>query len=73
MIKSKLVQNVYGKIRIIELAGVRHYVKRTNLKTWVVSDNQILTLDSMVKLNGEYHFDTLNDLHIAATKQFGAN
>jgi len=65
--KSKLINGVYEKIRIIEnwKDHKRLYVKRTRLKTYVVSTSEKLTLDSMVEINGEYHFDTLPQLHNA--------
>jgi len=68
--KTKLVRGVYGRIRIVEINGVRHYVKHPQGKSWVVSDAQRLTLDSMVSINGEYHFRTLHDLHLALTVQY---
>lgn len=66
MHKSKLVNGVYGKLRIIENWNnhKRLYVTRTNLRTYVVSTGS-LSLDSMVEINGEYHFDTLAQLHSA--------
>ena len=54
-----------GKVRTIELAGVRHYVHKTNLRTYVVSTTALLTLESMVQINGEYHFNTLQELYKA--------
>ena len=65
--KSKLVQGTYGKVRIIEgLYGRdRSYVKKTNLNTYVVSKSSTLTLDSMVEIDGEFHFSTLKQLHEA--------
>lgn len=66
MIKSKLVQSVYGKQRIIEHPVLgRLYVKRTNLRTYIVKDSQYGGLDSMVEFGGDYHFDTLKQLHAA--------
>lgn len=54
---------VYGRVRTIEYEdGRRLYVKRTNLKTYVVSTNRFMTLESMVSVAGEYHFRTLRDL-----------
>ena len=49
MIKSKLVKIACGKIRIIEgyKNYTRLYVKKTNLKTYAVSDNIRLSFDSM--------------------------
>ena len=67
MIKSKRVAGVFGKMRVIEnWQGLRRvYVKRTNVKTYVVSDAPRLTFDSMVAVNGEFHFGTLKELHAA--------
>jgi len=67
MIKSKLVQSTYGKVRVIESSRdkVRYYVSKTSEKTWVVSCFPFLTLESMVEVDGEFHFGTLKDLHEA--------
>jgi len=68
MIKTVLKQGVYGKIRIIEnypAQGVRSYVHKTNLKTYVVSSDVRLTLDSMLEVDKNYHFSTLKELHTA--------
>ena len=66
-VKSKLVHNGYGRIRVIEgWHGLRRlYVKRTNLHTYVVSDSERLSFDSMVEIDGLYHFGTLAELHRA--------
>lgn len=71
MIKSKLVKSVYGKQRIIEnYAGYERLyirkIKRTG--TWIVSDNERVSLDSMMEIAGEYHFSTLAELHNALNK-----
>jgi len=65
MIKSKLVPTIYGPRRVIEnyKDHARLYVMRTNLKTYVVSTASQLSLDTMVKIAGEYHFSTLKQLH----------
>ena len=67
--KSKLAIGCYGKVRVIEnYAGIRRlFVKRTNLKTYVLSTSERLSLDSMFPVNGEYHFATLKELHGALT------
>lgn len=67
MYKSKRVPSVYGKIRVIEnWKGIRRlYVKRTHVKTYVISTAECLSLDSMIEVNGDYHFNTLTDLHNA--------
>ena len=68
LIKSKLVPTAFGKQRVIE--GYNGYkrlycrrVKRTG--TWIVSDNERVSLDSMMEIAGEYHFSTLAELHEA--------
>ncbi len=67
MVKSTLKRSVYGNRRVIEgyPGHARLFVKRTNVKTYVVSTSEQLTLDSMVMINGGYHFDTLKELHVA--------
>lgn len=67
MYKSKRVPSVYGKMRVIEnWNGIRRlYVKRTNVKTYAVSTSERLSFDSMIEVNGDYHFNTLADLHNA--------
>ena len=65
--KSKLVPGVYGRVRIFD-STPRLYVKKTNIRTWVVSTSERLTLDSMVSVGGEYHFSTLGDLHWAVAE-----
>lgn len=71
MIKSKLVKSIYGQQRSIE--GYRGYkrlyvrkIKSTG--TWIVSDNERVSLDSMIEIAGEYHFSTLAELHAALNK-----
>ena len=68
--KSKLVQGVYGKVRVVDGWRVhsRLYVKRTSVKTYVVSTSESLSFDSMVSIGGEYHFDTLKQLHSALSR-----
>lgn len=65
MVKSTLKRGVYGRVRVIE--GFRNmarlYVKRTNLRTYVVSVSPHLALDSIVQFDGEAHFSTLRELH----------
>ena len=63
----RLVAGIYGKVRIVEgLPGYgRLYVKRTNVKTYVLSESERLSLDSMVELGGEYHFTTLKAIRLA--------
>ena len=70
MTKSVLVQGVYGKVRVInDYLGIKRlYVKRTNIKTYVVSTSETLSLDSMIEINGEFHFFTLKELHNALEK-----
>lgn len=64
MIKIQNKQGVYGKVKVVEgyKDYPRLYVKRTNIKTYIVSQTQVTNLDSMVKVNGEYHFSTLKEL-----------
>ena len=64
MIKSKLVQSTWGKRRIIEnYKGIKRlWVKRTNIKTYVVCTSESLTLKGMIEINGNYHFNTLLDI-----------
>ena len=71
MIKSKFAPTVFGRVRVIEgWRGFRRlYVKRTNLRTYVVSFNPTLSMDSMVDVAGEYHFSTLEQLHKALNAQ----
>ena len=52
--------------RFIGTDGSYYYVLKTNLKTWVVSTQAPMSLDSMVEVAGEYHFCTLRDLKAAA-------
>jgi len=69
MIKSKRIQGIYGKVRVVEINGTRHYVKKINsTKTWIVSSSENLTLDSMVEIDGQFHFNTLKDLHYSLNK-----
>ena len=68
--KSELKQGVYGRVRVVE--GFkdygRLYVKKTNLRTYVLSTSETLSFDSMVEVNGNYHFGTLKELHAALIK-----
>jgi hypothetical protein len=36
------------------------YVFRTNLGTWVVASEPVLTLDNMIEIDGQYHHATLD-------------
>lgn len=68
MIKTKLVSSIYGKQRIIEkYKGYRRlYVKKIKRTgTWIVSDKEQVSLDSMIEIKGQYHFATLKELHTA--------
>lgn len=61
MIKSKLRKTPYGNSRTIEGNGHRYYIHKTNIKTYVVSSSIVLTFDSMVEVNGEFHFRTIKE------------
>jgi len=65
--KIKTVRGVYGTTRIIEgLSGYRRlYVKKTRARTYVISKDEALTLDSLVELKGEFHFNTLKEINAA--------
>lgn len=52
-------------VRYFERDGVRHYVKKTNLRTYVVATSYPFGLDEMVEIGGEYHFATLRELREA--------
>ena len=67
MIKSKLIPTTWGKRRIInDYKGInRLWVKRTNIRTYVVCTSESLTLKGMLEINGDYHFSTLKELHAA--------
>ncbi|MDY0144194.1 MAG: hypothetical protein RBR97_20115 [Bacteroidales bacterium] len=72
MIKSKLVKSVYGKQRVIEgYEGYRRlYVKKIkSTGTWIVSDNERVSLDSMIEIKGQYHFATLKELHATLNRK----
>ena len=69
MIKSKLVKSVYGKVRVI--VGYKDYDKLYVFKqkgAYMLSTNRRISLDDMVKINGEYWFSTLRELHMALNK-----
>lgn len=55
-------------IRYFEIGGVRHYVKKTSIRTYVVATCWPFTLDDMVEIGGEYHFSTLAELRAAIEK-----
>lgn len=65
ILKSKMIKSVYGKVRIIENYNgyKRLYVIRTNIKTYILSENIRYNLDDMVEVNNNYHFSTLKELH----------
>ena len=65
MHKSKRVASVYGKVRVVDgwQGHRRLWVKRTNIKTYVLSSSERLSLESMVSVGGKYHFNTLKQLH----------
>ena len=67
MARMRVAPSVYGKERIVEgYCGYdRLYVKRTNVRTYVLSDNIRLSLDTMIAINGQYHFNTLQDIRVA--------
>ena len=69
MIRSKLVPGTFCKVRIVDINGVKHYVKRLNTigvgRSYIVSTSQHFNLDNMVEIDGSYHFRTLSDLHDA--------
>ena len=67
MINSKLKRGVWGKVRVIEGYGNcrRLYVKRSNLKTYVVSTAERMTFYTLLEIDGEIHFRTLSELHTA--------
>lgn len=62
--------HVYGKRWVIEgFPGYRRlYVHRTNVGSYVVSDSEHLSLDSMLEIDGEYHFGTLKQLKAALAR-----
>jgi len=71
VIKSKLVKSVYGKQRIVEnYAGYKRlYIRKIkSTGTWIVLNNERVSLDSMMEIAGEYHFSTLAELHNALNK-----
>ena len=65
--KSKLIPSVYGRVRVVENwnGHKRLWVKQTNVKSYVLSTSERVTLDSMIEVAGEYHFATLKSLHEA--------
>jgi len=67
MAKVETKQGVYGEVKVIDnWNGIKRlYVKRTNVKTYIVSTDQRLTLDTMLEINGEYHFRTIAELNLA--------
>ena len=58
MTRSKLVPGVLNKVRVIE--GYKNYrklyVKRTKQHTYIVSTSPVATLNSMIEIDGEFHF-----------------
>jgi len=62
--KVMFVNSAYGRVKVIHSSklGKRFYPKKTNVKSWVLSDSLNLSIHSMVKVNGEYHFKTQKDL-----------
>lgn len=73
MIKSKLVKSLYGKQRIVEnYAGYKRlYIRKIkSTSTYIVSDNERVSLDSMIEIAGEYHFSTLKELNTALSKGY---
>lgn len=62
--KSKLIQGLYKKQRVIEgYKGIERLYVFKRKGTYCVSDSQRLSLDSMVEINGSYWFGTLKELH----------
>ena len=66
-VSIKTVAGVYGKARkVINYKGLTNlYVHKTSMKTWIVTEGQCLDLESMLEINGEYHFGTLKELKAA--------
>jgi len=70
MIKSKLVKSVYGKVRVIE--GYKEYDRLYVFKkkgAYMISSNRRISLDDMIKVDGEYWFSTLKELHKSLNKE----
>ena len=73
-IKSKLVKGIYGKIRVIEgyKKHDRLYVFKKKVpgqgSSYMVSDNEKVSINSMIEINGEFWFSTLKELHKALNK-----
>lgn len=73
-IKSRLIKGVYGKVRTIE--GYKNYNKLYVFKkkvpgqgsSYMVSDSEKVSMDSMIEINGEFWFSTLKELHGALNK-----
>ena len=67
MIKVTTKPSTYGPKKVIEgyKGFSRLYVHKTNLKTFVVSHSEHLSLDNMVLINNEYHFSTYKQLNTA--------
>ena len=71
MIRSKIVEISEGpfkiKRRVIDgwNGHNRLFVRKTNIGTYIVHKDKQLRLDNMVEIAGEYHFNTLKQLHEA--------
>lgn len=62
--------HVYGKRWVVEgFPGYRRlYVHRTNVGSYVVSTSEQLSMDSMLEIDGNYHFGTLKQLKAALAR-----